>query len=133
MSEVVIQDEIEKLQEDLDNRNREFAVLNTVIDYLSDRDDEKDPSPEFKKQKDYGFICDLTVLLCPLHPLLVHWLSDGDNMRDVLSKYLCDEVDVRGDYTQEKCLDNLKVFPVAKKLQYQDLQRKVDKLAHAKQ
>ena len=39
MNEVVIRDDIEKLREDLDNRDREFAVLNTVIDYLSNRDD----------------------------------------------------------------------------------------------
>ena len=85
MNEVEMQNDIKKLREDLDNRDREFGVLKAVIDYLSKRDDEKDPSPEFKKQEEYGFISDVIALLCQLHPLLVRWLPDGDEMKYVLS------------------------------------------------
>ena len=71
--------------------------------------------------------------MCPLHSLLVRWLPDGDKMRDVLSEYLCDKVDVQGDYTQEKCLDNLKAFRAEKELQYQNRKRELEELAHAEQ
>ncbi len=138
MNEQTMQDEIEKLREDLENRDREFAMLKAVEDYLSKRDDEKDPSPEFRQQDEYGFICDLTVLLCPLHPALVRWLPDGDKMRGLLSKYLRDKLDMQGeykqdDYSQEKCLENLKEFYCEKKLQYDNTKRKLKELTDAEQ
>ena len=37
------------LSEDVENRRRELVFLDALIDYLSNRDDEKDPSPEFRK------------------------------------------------------------------------------------
>ena len=137
MNVEVMQDEIEKLRGDLENRDREFAVLKAVENYLSNRDDEKDPSPEFLQQDEYGFICDLIVLLCPSHPLLVPWLPDGDKMTCVLSKYLRGKVDMQGDYrqgeyTQEKCLENLKAFRSEKKLQYEGKKRELKELTDAK-
>ena len=135
MNEEAMQSGIEKLREDLENRDREIAVLQAVENYLASRDDEKDPT-EYREQDEYGFICDLTILLCPLHPALVRWLPDGDKMRDVLSKYLRDKLDIQGeykqdDYTQEKCLENLKALHSEKKLQYDDNKRKLKELTDA--
>ena len=133
MNEVEIRDEKAKLGEDLANHDREFAVLNTLIDYLSNRDDEKDPSPDFKKQEDYGFISDAIVVLFALHPLLVRWMPNDDNLGYLLSKYLRDKVNVHGDYTQEQCLENLKAFRAEKELQYEDLKRAREELGQAKE
>ena len=135
MNEEAMQSGIEKLREDLENRDREIAVLQAVENYLASRDDEKDPT-EYREQDEYGFICDLAILLCPLHPALVRWLPDGDKMRDVLSKYLRDKLDIQGeykqdDYTQEKCLENLKALHSEKKLQYDDNKRKLKELTDA--
>ena len=49
-------------------------------------------------------------------------------------KYLRDKVDVQGnntedEYTQEKCLENLKALRAEKELQYQDQKRKLEELA----
>ena len=123
--------DIDSLTEDLEIRDREFEVLNSVIDYLENRDDEEDPSPEFRRQEDYGFICDVIVLLFPLHPLLGRLLSDSGKLRDALSKYLREKVgfpqDDRG-YSQKTCLNNLNAFRAEKQTQYQDVQRKLEKL-----
>ena len=123
--------DLDSLTEDLENRDREFDVLNSVIDYLVNRDDEEDSSPEFRRQEDYGFISDVIVLLFPLHPLLGRLLSDSGKLREALSKYLREKVgfpqDYR-DYSQETCLNNLKAFREEKQTQYQDIQRKLEKL-----
>ena len=123
--------DIDSLTEDLENRDREFEVLNSVIGYLENRDDEEDPSPEFRKQEDYGFISDVIVLLFPLHPSLGRLLPDSDKWRNALSKYLRDKFDFPQDYwdySQETCLNNLKAFRKEKQTQYQDIQRKREKL-----
>ena len=111
------------LEQDIENRNRELEVLNVLIKYLSNRDDEKDPSPEFKKQKDYGFINDVIVLLCPLHPLLVNYLSKCCNLKNDLSEYLRENCELQlgalADYNNERCLHNLREFLREKTAQYE--------------
>ena len=137
MNKAEIQNKIENERKDLANREKELAVLDAVIDQMSNRTDEDDPSPDYRKEKDFGLICDLAVLICPLHPLLVRHLPDGDKMQQNLSDYLHDKINVRGDYkkgdyTQEKGLENLRAFHSEKQMQYDDKKRKLKELTDGK-
>ena len=49
-------------------------------------------------------------------------------MQTSVSDYLHDKVNVRGDYTQEKGLDNLKAFRAEKRGQYEDEVRDLENL-----
>lgn len=114
------------LEMDLENRDRELKVLKTLIEYLSNRQDDKaDPNPEFKKQEDYGFVSDLIVLLCPLHRWFVGSLPKGGTLKNRLSAYLRENCDIQfgnlADYDNEQCLANLKEFHQEKRKQYEDL------------
>ena len=114
--------ELHELEEDVQNRKNELRFFDALIAYLRNRDDVNDPNPEFRQHWDYGFISDVTVLLLPLHPLLVRYLPDNWNMENDLSQYLrenCDlQLGVLGDYDNDKCLDNLVKFLCEKKRQY---------------
>ena len=68
--------ELLEQKKNVENRDRELAFLNALIHYLENRDDLEDPNPEFRKQKDFGLICDVIVLLCPLHPALVRGFAE---------------------------------------------------------
>ena len=109
------------LVQDRDNRNRELEVLKTLIEYISKRNDENDPGMEFRKQNDYGFLSDVIVLLCPLHPLIVRFLPEDYQLKDCLSQYLRENCDLQfGDltnYSNEQCLANLGDFLQEKEAQ----------------
>ena len=74
------------------------------------------------------------MLLSPSHPLLVRHLPDGEKMQQNLSDYLHDKVNVRGDYkkgdyTQEKGLENVRAFRSEKQMQFDDKKQKLKDLA----
>ena len=50
MNNAEIQNKIEKERMDLANREQELAVLDAVIDQMSNRTDEDDPNPDFRKE-----------------------------------------------------------------------------------
>ena len=124
-----------KQKKNVENRDRELAFLNALIHYLENRDDLKDPSPEFRKQKDFGLICDVIVLLCPLHPALVRGLPK--DLKKDLSEYVWKKCDVQfgelNDYSNEKCADNLRRLRHQKEVQYDAEQQKLAALNEALQ
>ena len=123
------------LLKDVENRDRELAFLNALIHYLENRDDLEEPSPEFREQKDFGLICDVIMLLCPLHPALVRGLPK-DPKKD-LSKYVREECDVQfgelNDYSNEKCVDNLMRLRHQKEVQFDAKQQELIALNEALQ
>ena len=80
-------------------------------------------------------ICDVIVQLCPLHPLLVRYLPEDYNPKNDLSKYVRENCNLQfgdpSDYTNEKCLDNLRRFYCEKEVQYNAKQQEFQELHEA--
>ena len=99
-------------EQDFENRKRELNVLNALVDYLSNRDDNKDPNPGFKKFEDYGFIEDLIVVLLPLNSRILAELRGIEVLDAFISGYLADNCELElgelSNYDNKRCVFNLK-------------------------